>query len=101
MLCEGACGSSCREGQTGSDTSRGSDQGCVLECVNVTCILITLLVPEAESTQQGDDDSSWYIFNDFSVRNISEEEALGFPGTWKVSWSIDASYEEGFNYELR
>lgn len=26
----------------------------------------------------------WYLFNDFSVREIHEEEALSFPGTWKV-----------------
>ncbi|KAI6151085.1 ubiquitin carboxyl-terminal hydrolase-domain-containing protein [Pisolithus tinctorius] len=25
----------------------------------------------------------WYLFNDFVVRNISEEEALSFPSTWK------------------
>ncbi|KAF8590468.1 hypothetical protein K439DRAFT_1329688 [Ramaria rubella] len=28
--------------------------------------------------------SPWFIFNDFVVRNVSEEEALSFPGTWKV-----------------
>lgn len=28
--------------------------------------------------------SPWYLFNDFVVQNISEEEALSFPGTWKV-----------------
>ncbi|KAF9521074.1 hypothetical protein BS47DRAFT_1404191 [Hydnum rufescens UP504] len=28
--------------------------------------------------------SPWYIFNDFVVRNIPEEEALSFPGKWKV-----------------
>jgi len=28
--------------------------------------------------------SPWFVFNDFSVRNISEEEALSFPGKWKV-----------------
>ena len=26
----------------------------------------------------------WYLFNDFSVREIDEEEALSFPGNWKV-----------------
>ncbi|KIY66064.1 hypothetical protein CYLTODRAFT_455741 [Cylindrobasidium torrendii FP15055 ss-10] len=28
--------------------------------------------------------SPWYLFNDFVVRNITEEEALSFPGKWKV-----------------
>jgi PAB-dependent poly(A)-specific ribonuclease subunit 2 len=27
--------------------------------------------------------SPWYLFNDFLVRNISEDEALGFAGVWK------------------
>ncbi|KDQ59577.1 hypothetical protein JAAARDRAFT_77653 [Jaapia argillacea MUCL 33604] len=39
-------------------------------------------VPEA----QGDPelDSPWFVFNDFVVRNISEDEALSFPGQWKL-----------------
>lgn len=32
-----------------------------------------------------DKDSSWHLFNDFLVRPVSEDEALSFPGTWKVS----------------
>lgn len=40
-------------------------------------------VPEAES--QPHLKSPWFLFNDFVVRNISEEEALSFPSTWKVS----------------
>ncbi|CAK5279336.1 unnamed protein product [Mycena citricolor] len=38
-------------------------------------------VPEAE----GRDGlaSPWYLFNDFVVQNITEEEALSFPDTWK------------------
>ncbi|KAI0303542.1 PAB-dependent poly-A-specific ribonuclease subunit PAN2 [Multifurca ochricompacta] len=28
--------------------------------------------------------SPWFVFNDFSVQNVSEEEALSFPGKWKV-----------------
>lgn len=39
-------------------------------------------VPEAEG--RPDLDSPWFVFNDFVVRNISEEEALHFPGKWKV-----------------
>ncbi|KAH8925754.1 hypothetical protein BT69DRAFT_1239751 [Atractiella rhizophila] len=27
---------------------------------------------------------AWYLFNDFLVRQISEEEALSFSGTWKI-----------------
>ncbi|KDQ12374.1 hypothetical protein BOTBODRAFT_134946 [Botryobasidium botryosum FD-172 SS1] len=36
-------------------------------------------VPEAPPDQ-----SPWYIFNDFVVENISEQEALSFPDKWKV-----------------
>ncbi|RDB20983.1 PAB-dependent poly(A)-specific ribonuclease subunit PAN2 [Hypsizygus marmoreus] len=37
-------------------------------------------VPEAE----GHPASPWFLFNDFVVRNISEDEALSFPDKWKV-----------------
>lgn len=39
-------------------------------------------VPEAE----GRDDLAgpWHLFNDFVVKNVTEEEALRFPGKWKV-----------------
>jgi PAB-dependent poly(A)-specific ribonuclease subunit 2 len=39
-------------------------------------------VPEAEHRE--DLLSPWFVFNDFSVQNISEEDALSFPGKWKV-----------------
>ncbi|KAJ8093092.1 poly(A)-specific ribonuclease [Marasmius tenuissimus] len=39
-------------------------------------------VPEAEV--QDPMGSPWYLFNDFVVKNISEEEALSFPDRWKV-----------------
>lgn len=39
-------------------------------------------VPEAEDIEGPF--SPWFVFNDFSVQNISEEEALSFPGKWKV-----------------
>ncbi|KIM28988.1 hypothetical protein M408DRAFT_329031 [Serendipita vermifera MAFF 305830] len=39
-------------------------------------------VPEAEN--KPDSPSPWFMFNDFSVRNISEEEALSFPSNWKI-----------------
>ena len=32
--------------------------------------------------------SPWFVFNDFAVRNVSEEEALNFPDLWKVSSRI-------------
>ncbi|KAI0648291.1 ubiquitin carboxyl-terminal hydrolase-domain-containing protein [Trametes meyenii] len=38
-------------------------------------------VPEAEESQ---DPEPWFIFNDFLVQNMTEEEALSFPSTWKV-----------------
>ncbi|KAL1747522.1 ubiquitin carboxyl-terminal hydrolase-domain-containing protein [Schizophyllum fasciatum] len=39
-------------------------------------------VPEAES--RADLKSPWFVFNDFVVENITEAEALSFPGPWKV-----------------
>lgn len=39
-------------------------------------------VPDTEG--QSDLDSPWFIFNDFAVQNVSEREALSFPGKWKV-----------------
>lgn len=30
-------------------------------------------------------DSQWHLFNDFLVKPVSEEEALSFAGSWKVS----------------
>ncbi|KAI0350212.1 hypothetical protein OH77DRAFT_1431210 [Trametes cingulata] len=38
-------------------------------------------VPEAERAQ---DAEPWYIFNDFLVQNMTEEEVLSFPSNWKV-----------------
>ncbi|KAI0329853.1 hypothetical protein GY45DRAFT_1324455 [Cubamyces sp. BRFM 1775] len=38
-------------------------------------------VPEAEHAQ---DPEPWYIFNDFLVQGISEEEVLSIPSSWKV-----------------
>ncbi|TFK86247.1 hypothetical protein K466DRAFT_493169 [Polyporus arcularius HHB13444] len=37
-------------------------------------------VPEAEES----DPEPWFIFNDFAVQNITEEEALSIPSSWKV-----------------
>lgn len=36
--------------------------------------------------------SPWYLFNDFLVRNISEDEALGFSGVWK--WPCVVMYKK-------
>jgi PAB-dependent poly(A)-specific ribonuclease subunit 2 len=38
-------------------------------------------VPDAERASGM---SPWFVFNDFVVRNVSEQEALSFPDTWKV-----------------
>ncbi|TCD70609.1 poly(A)-specific ribonuclease [Steccherinum ochraceum] len=43
-------------------------------------LVAIIKVPEADAT----DPSPWYLFNDFRVQNISEEEALSFSGSWKV-----------------
>ncbi|KAG8904957.1 poly(A)-specific ribonuclease [Tulasnella sp. 403] len=45
--------------------------------------LVTVVrVPEAERRNSAG--SAWYLFNDFVVRRISEEEALECSGSWKV-----------------
>ncbi|CAD6575124.1 MAG: poly(A)-specific ribonuclease [Cyphobasidiales sp. Tagirdzhanova-0007] len=42
--------------------------------------LVSLIkIPVAEGDVPG-----WHLFNDFLVRPISEDEALSFPGTWKI-----------------
>jgi hypothetical protein len=46
---------------------------------------IYCVVPEAE--EHADLQSPWFVFNDFVVRNVSQEEALSFPGKWKVCGS--------------
>lgn len=46
------------------------------------------VVPEAEGRPNLK--SAWFLFNDFVVRNISEEEALSFPSTWKVSCDVSS-----------
>jgi PAB-dependent poly(A)-specific ribonuclease subunit 2 len=39
-------------------------------------------VPRAEGRK--DLISPWFVFNDFHVQNVSEQEALSFVGKWKV-----------------
>ena len=31
------------------------------------------------------DENEWVVFNDFAVTNVTEDEALSFAGSWKVS----------------
>lgn len=47
-----------------------------------SCLPERATVPEAEGQECLL--SPWFVFNDFSVQNISEEEALSFSGKWKV-----------------
>ncbi|EMD34423.1 hypothetical protein CERSUDRAFT_117294 [Gelatoporia subvermispora B] len=47
-------------------------------------VAIVKVPPEASVSQEPDTQSPWFLFNDFVVRNISEQEALSFPGSWKV-----------------
>lgn len=42
------------------------------------------LVKIPSSELDADNGSPWFIFNDFMVHNISEQEVLSFPGKWKV-----------------
>lgn len=51
-------------------------------CEQHQATLNYVAVPEVDDTEGLF--SPWFVFNDFSVQNISEEEALSFPGKWKV-----------------
>lgn len=57
------------------------------ECL-VSLDLPRLVVPPSgRVTGEGDesDTGSWHLFNDFVVQKIPEDEALSFPGKWKVT----------------
>lgn len=43
-------------------------------------------MPEEEDSEDPDHQSPWYLFNDFTVRQVTETEALSFPADWKVRW---------------
>jgi PAB-dependent poly(A)-specific ribonuclease subunit 2 len=58
-------------------------------CLNNSFFLITFMVPVPEA--EDGENSPWFVFNDFVVRNISEEEALSFPDVWKVC-SVSRSF---------
>jgi len=49
-----------------------------------TWSLNTTLVPESENGSE----SPWFLFNDFVVQNVSEEEVLSFPGNWKARFML-------------
>ncbi|GLB35065.1 putative catalytic subunit of the poly(A)-nuclease (PAN) deadenylation complex, one of two cytoplasmic mRNA deadenylases involved in mRNA turnover [Lyophyllum shimeji] len=45
---------------------------------------LVAIVKVPEAGERTDLKSPWFLFNDFVVQNISEQEALSFPGKWKV-----------------
>jgi PAB-dependent poly(A)-specific ribonuclease subunit 2 len=45
---------------------------------------LVAIVKVLEADRQPYIKDPWFLFNDFVVRNISEDEALSFPSTWKV-----------------
>lgn len=47
-------------------------------------LVAVVKVPEEEDQHDPEGSEPWYLFNDFTVRNISEDEALSFPANWKV-----------------
>ncbi|PCH38436.1 hypothetical protein WOLCODRAFT_97122 [Wolfiporia cocos MD-104 SS10] len=47
-------------------------------------LVAVVKIPESEGINDPENESPWFIFNDFVVQNISEEDALRFPGSWKV-----------------
>lgn len=65
----------------------------ILDRISAGCDNLDRLssVPEAEGNED-EGASPWYIFNDFVVRNVPEQEALSFPGRWKVRLFYFRSY---------
>ncbi|KAH9934990.1 uncharacterized protein B0H18DRAFT_979313 [Fomitopsis serialis] len=47
-------------------------------------LVAVVKVPDSEHHFDSDHEYSWYLFNDFVVHGITEEEALSFPSNWKV-----------------
>lgn len=47
-------------------------------------VSLVKVAPDPETDEAG----GWYLFNDFLVRRISEDEALSFPGSWKVCCGV-------------
>ena len=46
--------------------------------------LVALVRVPNEELELWEYERPWYLFNDFTVQAISEEEALSFQGNWKV-----------------
>lgn len=40
--------------------------------------------PSPVAAEEETPGASWHVLNDFLVKPISEDEALSFPGTWKI-----------------
>lgn len=45
------------------------------------------LKPVPTTELEGSENSPWYLFNDFLVKNIEADEVFSFKGSWKVSHS--------------
>ena len=43
--------------------------------------------PVPDSELDSEYSSPWFIFNDFVVQNVSEQDVLSFPGKWKVQYA--------------
>lgn len=44
----------------------------------------TYISPVPQSDDGHSQTNPWVIFNDFTVRGITEDDALSFPAAWKV-----------------
>jgi PAB-dependent poly(A)-specific ribonuclease subunit 2 len=82
----GICSSDHVQGE--AVASSCNSEGYVLSRFLISAKIIISVVPDAE--ERTDLRSPWFVFNDFVVRNVSEEEALSFPGKWKVCESVPA-----------
>ncbi|KAF7353663.1 PAN2-PAN3 deadenylation complex catalytic subunit PAN2 [Mycena venus] len=72
------------EGVDDPETAVYSLRSFIVQIVNKeknSHLVAIIKVPEAEG--RTDLASPWFIFNDFAVQNITEAEALSFPGAWK------------------
>jgi len=55
------------------------------EELTVPHLVALVKIPEGDLEEDG---GQWYLFNDFVVKPVSEEEALRFPGKWKVQYRL-------------
>lgn len=79
-----------RELRTEDDLSLAAEQGSAIYALRSMVVQVQAdkdaphLVALVNVDEGQDKGHSWYLFNDFLVRRVPEDEALSFPAPWKV-----------------